>query len=559
MKSTDRDTRWQKAGKVFSCWVWAALIGVAGSWTGSAAEAEQLAMSSERRLSRGEAAFGMNDVVRKARSLSKGKYQDPRGKMPGWLLEITYDQLRDIRFIPAKSHWRDENLPFELQFFHAGLYFDRTVRIHEITPDGTVPIRFSTDLFNYEKSAQEIRERVPNDLGFAGFRIHCNINTAAYKDEVAVFLGATYFRAVAKSMHYGLSARGLAVDTVQPTGEEFPWFREFWIRKPAAGDSHITVYALLDSPRLTGAYSFVIRPGSQTRMDVESTIFLRQPVETLGIAPMTSMFFYGENTNIRPRDGFRPEIHDSDGLMIHMQNGEWLWRPLSNPQGVEANSFLADNPSGFGLMQRDLDFDHYQDLEARYDYRPSLWCTPKGAWGKGRVELVQLPTDDEIHDNIVAYWRPDAAPVGEPLSFAYTLSWAYPDPNEPPAGRVVATRTEQPKDPSLRMFVIDFEGGNLGQLHSGDAVEGVVSVGPGATLAEQQVYKNVVTGGWRAVFQIRPDVDPITPVSQAAPERRSAVEMRAFLKKGDEVLTETWTYGIELWQAVAESPSAALR
>jgi periplasmic glucans biosynthesis protein len=489
--------------------------------------------------------FEFKNIVEMARNLSAAEYDDPRGRMPKWLLEITYDQLRDIRFIPDKSYWRKENLPFELQFFHAGLYFDRTVKINEILPAGPVPIKFSSDFFVYEKSAQELKAKIPQDLGFAGFRIHCNLNNAAYKDEVAVFLGASYFRAVAKSMQYGLSARGLAVDTAVFSGEEFPWFREFWIKRPAPGDTTITVYALLDSQRVTGAYSFVIIPGRETLMDTQCTIFLRKAVDKLGIAPMTSMFFYGENVNIRPKDWFRPEIHDSDGLMIHMENGEWLWRPLFNPKLLWVNAFQADNPAGFGLIQRDLNFDHYQDLEARYDFRPSLWCTPKGKWGKGWVELVQIPTDDEIHDNIAAFWRPAAAPVGQPLSFAYTLSWHYPDTTRPPAGRVVATRTETPKQSGVKKFIVDFEGGELEKLKAGDPVEGIVNVGSGGRLIEQQIYKNTVTGGWRLVFIVKPESDP-NIVDKIVPDRRPLVEMRAFLRHKGSVLTETWTCGAPL-------------
>lgn len=489
--------------------------------------------------------FGLKEVVEKARVLASTPYQDPRSKMPKWLLEITYDQLRDIRFITDKAYWRKENLPFELQFFHAGLYFDRTVKINEVTEAGPVPIKFTSDLFVYEKSAQELKERVPQDLGFAGFRIHCNINTKEYKDEVAVFLGASYFRAVAQAMHYGLSARGLAVDTAQPSGEEFPWFREFWVQRPGPKDNRLTVYALLDSQRMTGAYCFVITPGKETLMDVESTVFLRKNVDKLGISPMTSMFFYGENTNIRPKDWFRSEIHDSDGLMVQMENGEWLWRPIFNPKVLWVNAFTADNPAGFGLIQRDLNFDHYQDLEARYERRPSLWCTPKGKWGKGWVELVQIPTDDEIHDNIVAFWRPASAPVGQPLSFAYSLSWHYPDDKRPPAGRVVATRTETAKQPGVKKFIIDFEGGDLEKLKAGDPVEAIVNIGSGARLLEQQVFKNDVTGGWRLVLHVQPENDP-TLTEKIMPERRPLVEMRAFLRHKDSILSETWTCGSQL-------------
>jgi len=256
---------------------------------------------------------------------------------------------------------------------------------------------------------------------------------------------------------------------------------------------------------------------------------------------MTSMFFYGENVNQRPKDLFRPEIHDSDGLMINMESGEWVWRPLSNPHGVWVNAFQAESPHGFGLMQRDLNFDHYQDLEARYDYRPSLWCTPTGKWGRGWIELVHIPVDDEIYDNIVAYWRPASAPAGEQLSYAYTLSWHYPDERRPPAGRVVATRTETAKQPGVRKCVVDFEGGALKELPAGSGVEGFVQIGPGAKLLEQQVYKNTVTGGWRLVFHFQPEA-AVDDQGKAKP----LLEMRAFLKHGTDVLTETWSYAIAL-------------
>lgn len=501
--------------------------------------------------------FSLDDVVTKARTLSAQPYQDMLGIVPDWLIKINYDQHRDIRFIPAKSHWRSDDLPFELQFFHLGLYFDRPVHINEVGSDGVVaPIHFNRDMYIYEKTSAELRDRVPDDLGFAGFRIHYNLNNSEYKDEIAVFLGASYFRAVAKDQVYGLSARGLSVDTWEMTGEEFPWFREFWVQRPQKSDKTITVYALLDSPRITGAYKYVITPGAETTMDVESTLFLRAGIKKVGVAPMTSMFFYGETTNLRPKDWFRPEIHDSDGIMVHMDSGEWLWRPLSNSPNLWVNAFQANNPQGFGLINRDLEFDHYQDLEAHYERRPSLWCEPKGQWGDGSVELVQQHTDDEIHDNIVAYWRPANTPVGQPLSFNYRLRWYYPNNLDgfPPAGRVVATRIET--DPAWqtpetwqnrKKFVLDFEGEELAKLIPENGVTGAVTTGTeGAEILEQQVYKNRATGGWRFVFDVKM-ADGMSGDKNASDKRaKRIVELRAFLKQGNSILTETWSYAAEI-------------
>ena len=83
-------------------------------------------------------------------------------------------------------------------------------------------------------------------------------------------------RASARDQVFGLSARGLAIDTAESWGEEFPWFREFWLVTPAPNAKELTIYALLDSPRVTGAYRFAVEPGEQTRVDVECRLFLRE-------------------------------------------------------------------------------------------------------------------------------------------------------------------------------------------------------------------------------------------------------------------------------------------
>jgi glucans biosynthesis protein len=491
-----------------------------------------------------KSAFTFQSVVQEAKKLSEKPYKNQKGEVPDPLLAINYDQWRDIRFKPDKSFWRKEGLPFTLQFFHPGLFYDRTVTLYTITPKGEVrPIPFSKDLFTYRR--EEVEPLVPDNLGFAGFRIHHPINKPDYYDEVAVFLGASYFRAIGRRMNYGLSARGLAVDTVLPSGEEFPYFRKFWIHEPQPDAEEISLYALLDSPSVAGAYHFVIRPGKETVVDVDLTLFLRKPVAKLGIAPMTSMFQYGENSYARVMDDFRPEIHDSDGLMIATATGEWIWRPLVNPKTLLVNSFQVNNPAGFGLVQRDLDFDHYQDLESNFENRPSLWISPVGSWGEGRVELIQIPTAKEFYDNIVAFFVPSKLPEkGEPLSFAYQMVWHYStDSPRPPAGRVIATRTASTKVEGARKFVVDFSGAQIDSLSADKPVEGVVTVGSGAKFMEQQVYKNRFTGGWRIVFQIL--LDEALSTDKDRPKTKDPVELRAFLKLGDNVLTETWSYAYE--------------
>jgi periplasmic glucans biosynthesis protein len=365
-------------------------------------------------------------VAERARALAAQPYVAPAGKLPADLAALNYDRHRDIRFRPERALWRDAGLPFEVQFFHPGWLFADPVRVHEVTGEGTREISVDPRDFDYGKNTLD--PAAWPKLGFAGFRVHYPLNNAAYKDELVVFLGASYFRALGKGQRYGLSARALAIDTVarpgKPTrGEEFPRFVEFWLERPAdAQATSLTLHALLDSPRAAGAYTFTITPGEDTVMQVRSRLYLRagsEDIATLGIAPLTSMFLHGENQP--DDDDFRPEVHDSDGLAVHAGSGEWLWRPLVNPQlsrakGVLTTSFSTTDPRGFGLMQRDRAFSSYEDLEARYELRPSAWVEPIGAWGAGRVELVQLPTDEEIHDNIVAYWLPEKLPApGEPL------------------------------------------------------------------------------------------------------------------------------------------------
>jgi glucans biosynthesis protein len=487
-------------------------------------------------------AFGFKDVVDKAKTLAAAPYKEDRRRVPDFLMNINFDQWRDIRFRTENSLWRKDKLPFEVQFFHPGLYYEYGVTINSLAPDGTITsLTPSPELFNYGQN--DFGDKVPGDIGFAGFRVHCYIKNKEYKDEVIVFLGASYFRAIGRDNPYGLSARGLALNTASPQGEEFPHFKEFWLKQPGAKDKTLTVYALLDSQSCAGAYTFVIKPGAKTLVDVDSSVFFRQNVDKPGFAPLTSMFFYGKNTNTRPIDDFRPEVHDSDGLLMASGSGEWIWRQLQNPRRLLDTSYAMSNPRGFGLIQRDTDYEDYQDLEAHYHLRPSCWVAPKGDWGRGRVELVEIPSDLEYNDNIVAFWVPAALPaIGEPVNLAYTLTFSSWEPEDklPPAGYVVATRTAAGRQEQSRKFIVDFKGGSLDKLKGNTPIQAEVSVGQGARLLEQQLMKNSEDGGWRLVFTILPD-DQGT-LQRVLPSNRPPIDLRAFLKQGNDALTETWSY-----------------
>ncbi len=472
--------------------------------------------------------FGFDDVTARAQALAKESFQAP-ALVPEWLREITYDQWRNIRYRRERALWRDKKLPFQVQFFHPGLYYDRAVTINVVSGTGVEAFGFSPNQFDY--GPNPFASRVPQNLGFAGFRVHAPIKKRDYYDEVIVFLGATYFRAVGRNEVFGLSARGLAIDTALPSGEEFPWFREFWLVTPKKGDKKLTIYALLDSESITGAYQFLVEPGEQTIVEVAARLFARRPIAKLGIAALTSMFYVGENS-MRDVVDFRPEVHDSDGLLINFNSGEWLWRPLDNPRALRVSAFRTADPRGFGLIQRDRDFDHYQDLETRPELRPSAWVAPQGAWGEGRIELVEIPTKSDTNDNIVAFWVPSTLPEpGAMAAFAYTVYWHGVNAALSPTGRVVATRRDRGTADNAYRYVIDFAGKKLESLPADTVLRGVVTIASGeetAALLDQQVVKNPVTGGWRLTFQIRP-------------LKNDPVELRAFLDQGGNSLTETWS------------------
>jgi periplasmic glucans biosynthesis protein len=478
--------------------------------------------------------FDFEDVVRRARDLAAADFDTGSPPLPEALNKLDFDAWRDIRFRPDKAFLGANGSQFRLQLFHLGHLYRRPVTINTIRDGIAAPIPYAANLFDYGRT--KIDKPLPVNLGFAGFRLHYPLNSPKILDEVIAFLGASYFRFLGRGQHYGMSARALAVEA-GTTSEEFPFFREFWIETPEPGADQATIYALLDGPSATGAYRFDLYPGVETAIEVFAELFPRKPNVKFGLAPLTSMFFIGEDDH-RFNDDFRPELHDSDGLLIHSGTGEWIWRPLRNPVKPEVSAFLDKDLRGFGLLQRDREFDHYQDLDLNYEMRPSLWVEPRGNWGEGRVELVELPTGHETNDNIVASFVPKDSPEpGKAFTYAYRMVAGVDLAQLSPNGRVLNTYQTiaaalgsfEPPAPGSRRFIIDFTGGDL-PYYAGDPqlVEVVPSTSQG-TITRSFIVPNEHTKGFRAIIDVQ--LEP----GQAA-------DLRAFLRTGSRALTETWTF-----------------
>ncbi len=484
-----------------------------------------------------EMPFDFEVLQFRAKALAAKPYVQRPTRVPKHLQDLNYDQYRRIRFDANRTWWKREGLPFQLQFFHPGFIYHKTVQIAEVDRGNAQPIEFTQKFFDYGRDLN--LGEVPADMGFTGFKVLCAFNTPKPLDELVVFQGASYFRALGKNMRYGLSARGLALNTAEAGGEEFPIFEEFWVQKPASDGKEVVVYALMDSPSVAGAYRFAIAPGTATVMHVRAAVYVREgaAVKSFGAAPLTSMFWYGENGGTKQND-MRPEVHDSDGLLIERGNGEWLWRALANPAAVRVTAYVDENPRGFGLVQRDRRFENYEDLEAAYHLRPSVWVEPINKWGKGAVRLVEIPTPDETNDNIVAFWVPETMPpAGQPLHFEYKLHWFLENAGggkRPPAGYAAATRlgVTRTHEPDLQRFWVDFDGQYLNSRASDSSIEAIITVGQAAKLVHQSLEKNPYNGTWRVAFAIKPD-------GTGRP-----VELRCFLKREPHILTETWSY---LW------------
>lgn len=455
--------------------------------------------------------------------------------LPPFIASLDYDGYQKIQFRPEKSRWNEAGSLFRVQAFHMGWLFKIPVQLYDVRNGFAQRMDFTTADFKYYNPDLDNAQTATDLPGIAGFRLNYPLNSPDHFDELVAFLGSSYFRALGRGNTYGLSARGLAIDTGLDSGEEFPWFSDFYLEEQPDGSRQVILNAALNSQSCTGAYRFEISPGNPTAMTVKARLYFRKDVKQLGLAPLTSMFLFAGN-NRTGFDDYRPEVHDSDGLLIERQNGEVLWRPLNNPAKLANSYFEEESPRSFGLMQRRRDFDNYEDASAHYERRPSVRIQPIGDWGKGVIQLLELPTKFEYNDNIVASWQPKTpVKAGDTREFSYRLLWGdlNPDPAQDLAF-VADTRTgpggasTAKPDPSLRKFVIDFAGGTLSQLTDDTKVEIVASV-TGGTIQNSALFKIEADGMHRLVLDVKMDAG-------------KTVELNAHLAGFGQRLTETWLY-----------------
>ncbi len=495
-------------------------------WAGGLAAAAMMPATGQSQDTAQQAGFSKEWLDAFAKSLAEKRYSAPEPRVDSALTDISYDQYRDIRFKPDRAFWRNENLPFRIELFHTGgRFYAYPVEIFLVESGRASVIDYSADLFTFGPLVQA--PSPGSNSGFAGFRVLAPLNRPSIFDEFLVFLGASYFRALAAGQVYGLSARGLAINTGQNRGEEFPLFRSFWIERPMPGDQRLTIHALLDTISTTGRYTFIVTPGRDTMMDVEAVLFPRNAMTYVGIAPLTSMFFFGPNQQPERKD-FRPRVHDSQGLSLWTGAGEWIWRPLINPERLQFSVFLDRNPKGFGLLQNTREFSEFQDLEALYERRPSLWVEPLGEWGEGSVDLIELPAKQEFHDNIVAFWRPrEGVASGGEHRFRYRLHWCWTPPVKSNSATVSQTRVGQTGG-EAQLFVVDFANTDGCEGCNGEPLAFNLTASAG-DIRNAVLVANPIVGGHRLTFEYTPSGSTVA-------------DLRCVLTAKGNAASETWVY-----------------
>ncbi|HZM06901.1 MAG TPA: glucan biosynthesis protein [Methylocella sp.] len=496
-----------------------------GSVTGTPSAAQEMAPPEPpRSFALGEPApFDPGMVTEAARSLSKRAYKPLAADIPSMFRDLSYEQYAAIRERPGTAIWAAENTGFSIEPLHRGFIFSSPMEISLVADAKARRILYDQALFDFGKLAAPSNT---GDLGFSGFRVLAQ-GPGGFSER-AIFQGASFFRALAPGQTFGTMARAMSIKTADPRGEEFPAFRSVWIERPTLAAGALVIHALIDSESVTGAYRFTLRPGDATIIDTECTLFARVAVDSLGLATMSATHLSGP-IDERRDDDLRPSVSEATGLQMLTGKGEWLWRPVSNRDTLQISTFVDESPRGFGFLQRDRNFDHYQDDDQHYETRPSLWIEPIGDWSAGGVQLVEIPSDSEANDNIIGYWKPkQPLAAGSETFFVYRQFWCWNPPEQPPLAIATLSRSGRGSSSKRRRFVVEFSGDILSAPENSEAPKPNLNAAPGSIVAVR-TFTSADKKSCRVLFEIDPG-------------NESYCEMRLVLEAEGKPLSETWLY-----------------
>lgn len=466
--------------------------------------------------------FGPNTVRDLSRALAKKPYEAPKAPLPDPFNSLTYDQYVAIRPKPGSAVWSGDNVGFAIEPLHRGFIFSTPMDIYIVEGGFARKLTYESSAFEFGKLV--IPPNLP-DIGFSGFRVLRTVAGGSY--DVAIYQGASFFRAEARGQNFGVTARGLSIRTADPQGEEFPIFRSVWIEKPTLTDNVLVIHALLDSPSLTGAYRFTLRPGEATIIDTEMTLNTRAAVDHFGLGAMSATYLFGPLDHKRP-DDIRPMVHEVDGLQMLTGKSEWVWRPVSNRNTLQISAFTDSNPRGFGLLQRNRSFEAYQDDDAHWELRPSLWIEPIGDWADGEVRLVEIPSDSENNDNLIVYWRPRTSlAANSEIAYAYRQFWCWSPPAKPPLATVVESR-EGKFGAKLRRFLAEFTSEAFAKPERLAEIKPNIAAKPGRIVAVR-TFPSKERMTFRVLFDLEPTSDGVS-------------EIRLVLEAEGKPASETWLY-----------------
>ncbi len=466
--------------------------------------------------------FGPGAVADLARELAKHPFKPISSDIPDPFKSLSYDQYYDIALKGEARVWSEESVGFVLEPLHRGFQYNNPIQLNLVADNKAYRLIYDTKLFDFGKLKPAANL---GDIGFSGFRILAPQGGQGL-GEIASFQGANFFRAQAEGQVSGLLARALALKIGDPKGEETPVFRSIWIEKPSLVAATLVVHALIDSDSVAGAFQFTIRPGEATIMDTECTLFPRTTIDNFGLATMSATHLLGFMDHKKFND-YRPNVSEVCGLQMLTGAEEWVWRPVTNPGTLQISSFSDNKPRGFGCILRDRDFEDYDDEDNHWEKRPSLWIEPLGDWTEGVVQLIEIPSQSDVNDNILCFWRPkDPLKAGTEVSFAYRQFWCWDPPQRPDLAR--ATHSHSGENGKRQRFFVEFTGDILGNADLTNAITLTLTAGTGSI-----TMKKTFADPDRKTFRVLFELDPSNADSS---------ELRLLLQANGKSVSETWLY-----------------